>query len=90
MSVPSKQELEQALAEAARMREAGIDEHHVAKVLLNHNYRIQLLQHVLDAARHFLHSGLAPHEHAELERAIAAAEKAATPPGQEPEGFGLE
>ena len=44
MGVPTKEELEQALSEAARMREHGEDPHHLAKVVLNHNYRIEQLE----------------------------------------------
>lgn len=90
MGIPTTEELEQALAEAARMREQGEDEHHVAKALLNLHYRAQLMQKAVDAARHYLHSGLAPHEHAELVKAIAAVDRATTPPGADRERFGLE
>jgi hypothetical protein len=90
MGTPTKAELQEALAEAARMREHAEDEHHVAKALLSHNYRLQLLEKVLSAAQHYLRSGLAPHEHAELLKAIAAAERAANPSGVAHEDFGLE
>lgn len=91
MGVPSKAEMEQALAEAIRMREQGHDEHHLAKVLLNLNYRFHLMEDAISAAKHFLHSGLAPHEHALLVKAIAAVEGAAQRANAEKEGdFGLE
>lgn len=90
MGRPTKTQLTEALAEAARMREAEEDPHFVAKALLSHNYRIHVLEQVLDAAGHYLHSGLAPHEHTELVKAIAAAEEAARPVGADQEGFGLE
>jgi hypothetical protein len=90
MGTPTKRELERALAEAARMRERREDEHHVAKALLSHNYRLHILENVLDAVQHYLRSGLAPHEHSELLKAIAAAEQAARPAGSEHENFGLE
>ena len=90
MGVPTSSELELALAHAARMREQQQDEYFLAKSLLNQHHRLTLLQRVLDAAKHYLHSGLAPHEHAELVKAIAAAEKAANPAGGENEDFGLE
>ena len=90
MGTPTAEELAQALAEAARMRERGEDEHHIAKALLNLNYRLHGLEKVRSAARHFLHSGLAPHEHAELVKAIEAADKAAEPSGTAHEEFGLE
>ena len=91
MGVPTKAEMEQALAEAIRMREQGKDEHHLAKVLLNLNYRFHLMEDAIAAAKHFLHSGLAPHEHARLVKAIAAVENAGQRSGGEREGdFGLE
>lgn len=90
MGVPHKEELEAALKEARRMREHREDPHHVAKALLNFHYRYQLMEKVVDAARHFMHSGLAPHEHAVLVRAIEAVEKASQPTGRDDEDFGLE
>jgi hypothetical protein len=90
MGRPTEAELETALARAARMRERDEDEYFLAKSLLSHNYRLHMLQKVLEAAKHYLHSGLAPHEHAELVKAIAAAEKAANPAGYGGEDFGLE
>ncbi|MFM7272782.1 MAG: hypothetical protein ACKO4A_02865 [Gammaproteobacteria bacterium] len=91
MGVPSKAETEQALAEAIRMREQGQDEHHLAKVLLNLNYRFHLMEDAIAAAKHFLHSGLAPHEHARLVKAIAAVESAGQRPATEKrKDFGLE
>lgn len=76
MGVPSKEELETALTEAARMREQGEDPHYLAKVLLNHNYRIDNLEKVLRAAELYLHSGHSSQEHSQLVRAIEAAKKA--------------
>ena len=90
MGVPRKEELEAALHEARRMREQREDPHHVAKALLNFHYRYQLMEKVVDAARHYMHSGLAPHEHAVLVRAIETVEKASTPTGRDDEDFGLE
>jgi len=90
MGVPHKEELEAALREARRMREQGNDPHHVAKALLNFHYRYQLMEKVVDAARHYMHSGLASHEHAVLVRAIEAVEKASAPTGRDEEEFGLE
>lgn len=78
MGVPSKEELDSALKEAARMREQGEDPHHLAKTLLNHNYRIETLEKVLHAAELFMHSGQAGHEHSQLVRAIEAAKKASS------------
>jgi hypothetical protein len=90
MGTPTEAELLVALAYAARLRERREDEHFVAKCLLSHNHRLQLLQKVLEAAKHYLHSGLAAHEHAELVKAIAVAEKTANPAGSDHEEFGLE
>jgi hypothetical protein len=90
MGVPRTEELEAALQEARRMREQGNDPQHVAKALLNFHYRYQLMEKVVDAARHYMHSGLAPHEHATLVRAIEAVEKVSRPAGHDDEGFGLE
>ena len=69
MSKPTVEELKQALAEAARMREQGEDPHHVAKALLNLNYRFRYLEDVLTAAEHYLR-GQGEHDHARLVRAI--------------------
>ncbi len=90
MGVPRKEELEAALHEARRMREQGEDPHHVAKALLNVHYRYQLMEKVVDAARHYMHSGLGPHEHATLVRAIEAVEKASQPAGHDDQEFGLD
>lgn len=76
MGVPSKEELDTALQEAARMREQGEDPCYLAKTLLNHNYRIETLEKVLYAAELYLHSGHASHEHSQLVRAIEVAKKA--------------
>ena len=76
MGVPSKEELDAALSEAARMREQGEDPQHIAKALLNHNYRIDTLEKVLHAADLYLHSGQASQEHSKLVRAIDVAKKA--------------
>lgn len=77
MGVPTEQELQSALSEAARMREQGEDPHHLGKVLLNLNYRLQLLEKVLFTAELYLHSGHGASEHARLLKAIEAAKNAA-------------
>ena len=76
MGVPTADELQTALQEAARMREQGDDPHHIAKTLLNHNYRIEKLNKVLRAAELFMRSGEGGHEHSELVRAIETAKHA--------------
>lgn len=90
MAAPTEAELKLALTEATRMREGNADPHFLAKALLSLNYRLELLDQVKDAAKHFLHSGLAPHEHTVLVKAIERAESAAEPLGTEHESFGLE
>ena len=47
MGKPTAEQLEQALAQAAWLRENDVDEHFVGKALLNHNYRLHLLEDVL-------------------------------------------
>ena len=90
MSMPSKEELDEALAEAARMREHGEDPHHVAKALLNCHYQVEQLEHVLAAVELFLHSGMAVTEHQKLKKAIEEARKAiGRTRSLEHESFGL-
>lgn len=76
MSKPEQQELEQALAEAARMREQGADPCHVAKCLLNHHYRLGYLEAVLQAVERYLHSGMAEDEHRRLLKSVEMARQA--------------
>lgn len=83
MGKPTEAELGQALAEAARLRESGEDEHFLGKALLNHNYRLGLLEEVLSKAKLYLHSGHGSREHAVLLRVIDKAEKAAREAGDE-------
>jgi len=90
MGVPTEEELQTALDEAARMREQGEDPHHLAKVLLNHNYRIETLEKVLHAAELYLHSGESGHEHSRLVKAIEAAKYAsANTADKNPLDYGL-
>jgi len=90
MGVPSKEELAAALAEAVRLRESGNDEHHLAKTVLNLNYRNHQLEKVMACAKHFLHSGLASEEHTALVKSIEEAEQANRQAGYERQDFGLE
>jgi hypothetical protein len=76
MGVPTKEELQSALQEAARMREQGEDPHHIAKALLNHNFRIDKLEKVMHAAELYFRSGNASQEHTKLVQAIEAAKYA--------------
>ena len=66
MGKPTKEELAVALAEAARMREQGEDGHHVAKALLNHDYRLKLHEQLYLAVEHYLRSGQGDTEHGKL------------------------
>lgn len=78
MGVPSKEELEQALGEAARLREQGEDPHYLAKALLNQHHQLEKLKKVLHAAEVYLHSGHGGREHGLLLRAIETAKQAST------------
>ncbi len=78
MGVPTERELEQALSEAARLREQGEDSHPIAKTLLNHHYPIGLLKKVLYAVELYLHSGHGGHEQSILLPAIETAKQART------------
>ncbi len=90
MGMPSKEELEQALAEAARMREQGDDPYHLAKALLNLNYQNEQLKHVLAAVELYFNSGMAVTEHQKLKKAIVTARNAIDRSGGiERESFGL-
>lgn len=90
MGKPTEDELEQAIREAAHMREQGDDPHHIAKVLLNMNYRFKRLEHVLAAVEHYLHSGHAEQEHRRLIRAVEAAREAEhRSAGEDWETYGL-
>lgn len=90
MGVPTKDEVEMAMEEVARMRESGEDPNHVAKVLLNHHYMIEQLEKVMQAADLYLHSGHGSREHSVLVRAIAKAKDAARVSTDHDEGeYGL-
>ena len=90
MSMPSKEELEIALAEAGRMREQGDDPKFVAKALLNSNYQVEQLSHVLAAVELYFHSGMAVTEHQKLKKAVEKAKEAIDRSGGiEHESFGL-
>lgn len=90
MGMPSKEELDQALAEAARMREQDDDPHHIARALLNLNYQNEQLKHVLAAAEMYINSGMGVTEHTKLKKAIASARNAVNRTGAiEHESFGL-
>ena len=85
MGRPTGEELEIALAQAIQLREQGEDTHHMAKALLNLNYRMKFMEDVLDKADLYLHSGEGAKEHADLVRAIERANLAARAAGEEDE-----
>lgn len=66
MGKPTTEELHTALAEAGRMREQGADPNFLAKSLLNHNYRLKMLEQLYEQVGHYLHSGENQHEHSKL------------------------
>lgn len=76
MGKPTRQELDDALAQAAHMREGGMDEHHLGKCLLNLNYRNKLLENVLQHAELYVRNGSDPHQHTLLVKAIKDVEAA--------------
>ena len=75
MGKPTENELETALQEAARLREQGEDGHYLGKTVLNQNYRLELYQELLVAARRYLHSGEASRAHQNLVRAVERVER---------------
>lgn len=90
MSMPTKEELDIALEEAARMREQGEDPKFVAKALLNSNYQVVQLSHVLAAVELYFNSGMAVTEHQKLKKAVKTAKEAINRTGGiERESFGL-
>ena len=75
MGKPTDEQLKQALAKAAEMREHGDDPDFLAKSLLNVNYRFSVWQKVIDATKRYLHAGNGSTEHARLVSAMREAEK---------------
>lgn len=70
---PTEEELRAALAEAERLREHGVDPHHLARALLYLARRVARLEAVFEAARDYLEFGQEEHQHAVLVNAIEAA-----------------
>lgn len=70
MGRPTAEELSEALQEAGRMREQDEDPHHVAKSLLNHDYRLRLLEQLYDQVEHYIRSGQNSIEHAKLMKMV--------------------
>ena len=75
MGKPTEDQLKQALAKAADMRERGEDPDFLAKSLLNLNYRFSVWQKVIDSTKRYLHSGHGSTEHARLVSAMREAER---------------
>lgn len=89
MPRPTEEELQLALSEAARMREHDEDKHHIAKALLNLNYRMEAMEELLSRAKHYLHSGHGSTEHVLLKKAIEKADQADAYLGKGEKGFGF-
>jgi hypothetical protein len=70
MSKPSSEELARAIDKAIEMRESGEDPDFIAKALLNYHYQTSFLEQVLQAAQHYINSGLGEREHTRLIQAI--------------------
>jgi len=87
MGKPTPEELQDALNEAARMREQDEDEHHIAKSLLNLHYRMKYMERVLQTAELYMH-GQGIQEHTDLLKAIEAARAVDTiTEGKDKNGF---
>jgi hypothetical protein len=85
MGKPTSEELQKALTQAAFLRENDVDEYFLGKALLNLNYRLGLLEAVMQEAKRYMHSGQSAQHHRELLRAIDRAEAAERDPGNEPD-----
>lgn len=73
MSIPTRQEMDTALAEAERLRDQEIDVSHLGKCLLYLSRRDEVLERLLTAVEHYLNSGHAQLEHGRLIQAVDAA-----------------
>ena len=73
MLKPTNDELNEALAEAERMRELDQDPHHLARALQYLEHRVRRLEAVFEAAKNYVHFGQEEAEHAILVNAIEAA-----------------
>lgn len=72
MSKPTKEQLDQALAAAERLRDLNQDDEHLGCSLLYLESRNQVLERLFDAAKHYLNSGEEQHAHARLMKAVDA------------------
>jgi hypothetical protein len=75
MSKPSHQQMQSAITAAERLRAAGPDEEHLAHVFLYLQRRDEILEQVLHAIEHYLHSGQDSQAHSRLLRAVEAAHR---------------
>lgn len=89
MSRPTEEELQSALTEASRMREQDNDPYHMAKALMNLNYRMEAMEDLLSKVKHYLHSGHGSTEHVLLKKAIEKADQADAFLGKDEKGFGF-
>lgn len=85
MGKPTEAQYKTALAEAARMREAGEDPQFVAKTLLNLNYRFGHLEKVYEALEAWLNSGQSVQEHTRLMLLLDRYRDLDRMPGEEPD-----
>lgn len=85
MPKPTAEQFAAALQEAQRLRDAGTDEFYLGHCLLSLRHRVEVLEHVLDRTRHFLHAGYAGAEHAALVKAIANADRQSLEGGDDEE-----
>lgn len=88
MGKPTEEEYKQAIEEAIRMREQEDDPHHMAKALLNLNYRLKYLQRVLHQADYYLHFGQEEAEHTKLLKMIKEAKHAEQEEDPDTDSFG--
>jgi hypothetical protein len=86
---PTPAELNQALAEAERLRDMGQDAQHLAKTLLYQHERLRHLEEIYVHAERLVRFGLDEHEHALLVRALDAAKRAEAAAGKGAETLGL-
>jgi hypothetical protein len=90
MHKPTEEELNQALEEAERMREADEDPCYLAKSTQYLNRRVNVLEDVFEAANKYIHFGQEEREHAILLKAIQAAKRQeARETDEEEEDLGL-
>lgn len=86
---PTPAELNQALAEAERLRDMGQDTQHLAKTLLYQHERLRHLEEIYVHAERLVKFGLDEHEHALLVKALDTAKKAEAAAGKGAETLGL-